>query len=42
MPAGEADDEGNFPETTIYGLVQSKLKEYAQQRAAFVNRGGEA
>ena len=28
VPAGKADKDGNFPEGTIYGAVQKKLKQY--------------
>jgi predicted ATP-dependent protease len=28
MPAGKADKEGNYPEGTVYGAVQKKLKQY--------------
>ena len=29
MPAGELDDEGNYPEETINGKVQARLKKFA-------------
>lgn len=41
MPAGEPDDEGNYPEDTINGLVQAKLNEFAEDRAAFAKRAAE-
>lgn len=28
IPAGKADKDGNFPEGTVYGAVQQKLKQY--------------
>ena len=31
VPAGESDEEGNYPEDTIYALVQSRLDEYADR-----------
>ena len=30
MPAGEADEEGNYPEGTVYARVQARLNEYAE------------
>jgi hypothetical protein len=35
MPAGEADEEGNYPERTVNGLVQKRLAELAEKRQAF-------
>jgi lon-related putative ATP-dependent protease len=35
MPAGEADEAGNYPEDTINGLVQKRLAELAEKRLAF-------
>ncbi|MCD6520499.1 MAG: AAA family ATPase [Anaerolineae bacterium] len=31
MPAGEPDEEGNYPEGTVYARVQAKLQEYAER-----------
>jgi predicted ATP-dependent protease len=31
MPAGEPDEEGNYPEGTLYALVQARLDEYAER-----------
>ncbi len=31
MPAGEEDDEGNYPEGTLYALVKNKLDLYAER-----------
>jgi hypothetical protein len=28
VPAGKADKDGNYPEGTVYGAVQKKLKQY--------------
>ena len=28
MPAGKADKAGNYPEGTVYGQVQKKLRHY--------------
>ncbi len=33
VPAGEADEEGNFPEATVNYLVQEKLLEMAEEKA---------
>ncbi|MEA3345812.1 MAG: AAA family ATPase [Chloroflexota bacterium] len=43
MPAGEQDEEGNYPEETINGLVQAQLIRFAEERAAFnaSAKGGE-
>jgi len=35
VPAGEADDEGVYPEKSINGLVQANLSEFAERRASF-------
>lgn len=35
MPAGEPDEEGNYPEGTVNGLVQKRLAELAEKRQAF-------
>jgi len=32
IPAGEPDEEGNYPEGTINGLVQAELIRLAEQR----------
>ena len=34
MPAGEQDEQGNYPEQTINGLVQARLTHWAEERAA--------
>jgi len=31
VPAGHRDEEGNYPEGTVFGEVQKKLKEYLEQ-----------
>ena len=31
VPAGTPDEEGYFPEGTVYGKVQEKLKRYLEQ-----------
>ncbi|PQP34835.1 protein LonB [Desulfobacteraceae bacterium SEEP-SAG9] len=31
VPAGHRDEEGNYPEGTVFGAVQKKLKEYLEQ-----------
>jgi lon-related putative ATP-dependent protease len=36
IPAGEADEEGVYPEDTINGMVHAKLSEFAERRAAFI------
>jgi lon-related putative ATP-dependent protease len=36
IPAGEADSKGAYPEDSLNGLVQAKLSEFAERRAAFV------
>jgi len=41
MPAGEADEEGNYPPETINGLVQAQLVKLAEERAAFSRSVGE-
>jgi len=35
IPTGKADESGAFPEGSINGLVQAKLGEFAERRAAF-------
>jgi len=35
LPAGEPDEEGNYPEGTVNGLVQAQLVKMAEQRATF-------
>jgi len=35
IPAGEADESGAYPEDSINALVQEKLSEFAERRAAF-------
>jgi len=35
VPAGEANEEGNYPPETINGLVQAQLARLAEERAAF-------
>ncbi len=34
MPAGEPDDDGAYPEDTIYGRVQRRLKAFSRPRGA--------
>jgi len=34
MPAGEPDEEGNYPEDTFNGMVQAQLIKLAEERAA--------
>ena len=31
VPAGHRDEEGNYPEGTVFGAVQKKLKEYLEK-----------
>ena len=31
VPAGKPDKDGNYPEGTVYGAVQKKLKQYFQR-----------
>jgi lon-related putative ATP-dependent protease len=40
VPAGEIDDEGNFPAATINGAVQAELKAFAEKARAFGMGGG--
>jgi len=35
MPAGEPDEEGNYPPDTVNGRVQARLKELAERRLRF-------
>ena len=35
VPAGTPDQEGNFPEGTVYGKVQEKLKRYLERSIKF-------
>jgi lon-related putative ATP-dependent protease len=43
MPAGEPDEEGNYPEGTLYARVQAKLDEYAERmQEQNARRNGEA
>ena len=35
IPAGEVDEKGVYPEDSINGMVQAKLGEFAERRAAF-------
>ncbi len=39
MPAGEPDENNIFPENTINGIVQRKLKELAEKRIKFAEKG---
>lgn len=39
MPAGEPDDEGNYPEGTVNFLVAHRLQEFAERRAALDEEG---
>ena len=36
MPAGEPDEEGNYPENTINGRVQARLAELAEKRKELI------
>jgi predicted ATP-dependent protease len=31
VPAGELDEEGNYPQDTVYGMVQKNLEKYAEE-----------
>ena len=31
VPAGKPDTDGNYPEGTVYGAVQKKLKKYLER-----------
>ena len=42
LPAGERDEEGNFPEGTINYLVEQRLLELAKKRRRFSEAGDEA
>jgi predicted ATP-dependent protease len=35
VPAGNPDEEGNYPEGTVFGEVQKKLKEYLERSYKF-------
>jgi predicted ATP-dependent protease len=35
IPAGEPDEKGAYPKDSLNGLVQAKLSEFAERRAAF-------
>jgi hypothetical protein len=35
VPAGTPDQEDNFPEGTVYGKVQEKLKRYLERSIKF-------
>jgi predicted ATP-dependent protease len=37
MPAGKPDRDGNYPEGTVYGAAQKKLKRYHQQALKMKN-----
>lgn len=37
VPAGEPDDNGDFPDGTVYGKVQKKLEKYLAQSLKFRN-----
>jgi len=37
VPAGEADEEGNYPEDSVNGRVQKRLAELAEKRMEFSN-----
>ena len=39
LPAGERDDEGNYPEGSVNYLVQKRLAELAQKRLSFTSAG---
>lgn len=41
LPAGERDEEGNYPEGTINYTVQNRLNELARKRAEFAKRSEE-
>jgi lon-related putative ATP-dependent protease len=41
MPAGELDEEGNYPEDTVNGRVQRRLTEMAEKRQEFQGESGE-
>jgi predicted ATP-dependent protease len=38
VPAGQPDDEGNFPPETVYGEVQKKLQAFFE-RACRIGKG---
>lgn len=35
MPAGEPDEEGSYPEDTVNGIIQQRLREMARERMRF-------
>jgi lon-related putative ATP-dependent protease len=41
VPAGEADDEGNYPEGTVYAAVQAKLAEFEELQKESSRKDGE-
>jgi hypothetical protein len=42
LPAGEADEEGRYPEGSVNYLVQARLAEMAEKRKAFAAPAGES
>jgi hypothetical protein len=34
-PAGERQEDGSYPEGTVHGLVQDRLRRYAERLRAF-------
>jgi lon-related putative ATP-dependent protease len=40
QPAGQEDEDGNFPADSINGRIQARLREMAEQWAAFHRHGG--
>jgi hypothetical protein len=41
MPAGEPDEEGNYPAGTVNGKVQARLAELAEKREELEKKKGE-
>ncbi len=41
VPAGEADEEGRYPEDTVNALVQARLEQMAKARMEFTSSDGE-
>ncbi len=41
LPAGVPDEQGKYPEGTVNGMVQARLAELAEKRAAFSRAAGE-
>ncbi len=39
MPAGERDEEGNYPADSVNGRVEERLRELARRRRAFIPTG---